>query len=246
MNCPKCIEQDNAHNHRAEMMKSKLEDAIKRLLDLDERELDARSAQADQDESERRKHAATKRLLDDVPADLKDATLKGYRTTTAEQANVLKQCAEIGHGIAEFIERGRNVIWMGHVGVGKDMMAVALLKRATQLGFSCRWKDGREMYDDMIQEVRDQRPAKSLDALCSPDVLCLSDPVFDAGWSDAKANYLNRIVRRRLSAGRSTWVTCNVARDKAGEMFGPDVWSRLCFHATILECRWNDYRKQTS
>jgi DNA replication protein DnaC len=222
----------------------KLGDVLKRIDSIDPADLDRRAEEYEQTEAAARSQRCMTQILADLGA-LAGAMVSNYEVYAGtEQAAVFRQCVEIGHDMDAFVESGKSLIWMGHVGTGKDHMAAALLKRAAQCGHTARWREGRDLYDDIVREIHAEGPSTAMDELVYPRVLCLSDPVFEINWSPAKAHALNLLVRRRVNAGKSTWITCNVAQAKADEMFGKDVWDRLVHHAVVLTCKWTSYRRR--
>lgn len=217
---------------------------MSRLMNLspeEEAQMEARAAAYDQEQADKRRREALAVLEKDLPANLQAATLQSYKALCAEQVAVKKKCIAIGHKLETFLPR--NVLWLGTYGTGKDHMAAALLKQAVRIGFTARWREARDFYDDIVGEVRDELHGIAMRELAEPDVVCLSDPIFDRGWTMAMDKALNHLIRKRYDSGRAIWITCNVKRDSARELFGKDAWRRLEENAVIFDCEWACFTK---
>lgn len=215
---------------------------------------DRRVREWEAQQGQRRQEAAARQCIAALQSNLgryRDVSLDAYELHSGKHADEQRQVLERMRGmvarIRDVVDGGYQVIWFGSVGTGKDHFACCALLAAARLGYPVRWLPARDYYDECAAAFSEGRTQHEVYREWSrPRVVCISDPVFD----DAKTNwqeYLNRLVRRRYDAGRPTWVTCNVADpDRARELFGADVWSRLTHKGVLIRCRWEDYRAATT
>ena len=164
----------------------------------------------------------------------------------ATQQKVLDRCRRIWNEIDDVIDRKLSVIFIGTLGTGKDFLAAALLQRAACRRANCEMLSGRVFYDECAAAfANDSTQLEVYREWARPNVLCLSDPVFEAGWSPKWGEYLNRLIRLRYDSGRATWATVNATSvEHACEMFGFDVWDRLIEKSILIEMRWPSYRSR--
>jgi DNA replication protein DnaC len=140
------------------------------------------------------------------------------------------------------------VIFFGTVGTGKDHLAAALLYAATDAGCLCRYTNGRELFARFRATMGDdaaENERKLVDDFAAPAVLAISDPT--PPGSDMTAwqhDVLYRIVDRRYSLMRSTWITANLTRETADAALTEPVWDRLQQGAEVFVCDWGSYRER--
>lgn len=179
-----------------------------------------------------------------VPERYRQCELGNYVAAGERQARVLEQAREFAQHVEHHVAQATNLLLVGTVGTGKDHLAIALLRIVAEAGRSAMWRSCRELYTTIADSYREDRTHTSIyRQLAAPSVLCLSDPIEDRNWSDAKADMLAKIVHRRYDLGRPTWITANLTdADHAIRLAGAEVWDRLRGGAVVLWCNWGSYR----
>ena len=112
-------------------------------------------------------------------------------------------------------------------------------------GFSVRWQNGLDWYGDVRDSFDgDTKEAQLVSRLSNPDILMLSDPIPPTGsLTPFQANMLLRVVDRRYSMEKPTWVTINCKNDsEAVARMGKQIVDRLSHDAVALFCDWESYR----
>jgi DNA replication protein DnaC len=164
----------------------------------------------------------------------------------------------------KLVADGRNLLFFGPVGTGKDhLLAYALYRAARNFtptseaaerlggrphaGYFCRFLTCQEFYGKS-RDLMDSRKSEDhfISELATPKILALSDPVPPVGeispWNVAQ---LHRLVDRRYRAMKSTWMTVNASgiEDLDSRLSSP-VFDRLREGAEILGCEWPSYRER--
>ena len=175
--------------------------------------------------------------------------LASYQVYHKDQKATLQKCLDILGNLPALIRDGKNIVWYGAVGTGKDHLCCSLLYAAAQLGFDVDWRNVQRIYESSRDFIRNNAPEKSLvKELIEPVVLGLSDPIPPSGApSDWNRNLLYRVLDERGRALRATWVTLNVstkaaAEDEIIDALSMQVWDRMREHAEILPCFWPSFR----
>lgn len=162
----------------------------------------------------------------------------------APQQSAVDRVARMEREVDKIVGTQTSVIFLGTLGTGKDYLAACLLLAAAREKYACEILSGRVFYDECAAAfANDSSQLEVYRERARPTVLCLSDPVFEAGWSPKWGEYLNRLIRMRYDSGKATWATVNATSvDHAREMFGFDVWDRLIENSILIEMRWPSYR----
>lgn len=162
-----------------------------------------------------------------------------------EQRTALNRVKRMIYRIDKVIHQRLNVVMWGTLGTGKDHLAACLLLAAAPR-VNARMLPARVFYDMCAAAFSaESTQLEVYRQWTRPDIVCLSDPVFEAGWSPKWGEYLNRLIRMRYDAGKATWATVNATDEQhAAEMFGADVWDRLVENAAVIPCRWLSYRQR--
>lgn len=220
-----------------------LEDTIRRINDIDLTDSEAKLDQEKQSEAHREARRNIKRLHNSCMK-LREATLTNYQVEYKLQKEVVKRIDNICAKITEFVSGGHQLFLYGSVGTGKDHLAFVALRAAARAGYVVDWVEGLEVYERIAGAyANDTSHNKIYAEYARPDVLCVSDPIFTVNWTQPKQEALRKLVRRRYDQGKTTWVTCNVARlSQAEEIMGEDTFDRLRERCACIECRWPSYR----
>lgn len=142
---------------------------------------------------------------------------------------------------------GRNVLFFGAKGTGKDHLMVGMLREAVSAGAVCRWWDGMTLYSELRRFVREkQSESVLLKKLIEADIVAISDPLPPRGASITEfvADFMFRLTDGRYRRKRPTWVTENVAtKEEAEQRLSPQIHDRLRDGALQIRCSWESYRK---
>jgi DNA replication protein DnaC len=221
-------------------------------------------ATVDLSHAEARRHAynaAAKRKEDDdrrsafeatIPARYTLANLANWHAPTKEHAKVKRDAEDLAAKIGPAVADGYCLIFAGTIGTGKDHLAIALARVAVAAGFSAVWKHATQIYTQLADCYRkEQSHTDFYEGLTAPQVLIISDPIDERNWTQAKADCFAKVIHRRYSAGRGTWITANLDPDPeaAGQQFaaavGAEIWDRLLEKRHVFRLYWPSYRTTT-
>jgi DNA replication protein DnaC len=168
------------------------------------------------------------------------------------EASGLKQLAkekvtEYLTDVKENIEAGKNVLFYGTKGTGKDHLMAAMMVHAVNTQFRVEWRDAAAIFS----EARATWGTKNSDIetvikpLVAADVLAISDPVQRGRELDRhEVTWLSQIVDRRYRNKKPIWCTMNVTDgDDAQKQLTPAIWDRLRDGAVAIECKWQSFRE---
>lgn len=175
-------------------------------------------------------------------------TLDNFEVTMPQQQRIIDALREFASDLRGAIEDGRNLVFMGPPGTGKDHLLVALLRQAAIEGWSIEWRDGQAMFGEFRDAIDgDKSEAEMLAKLTRAGVFAISDPVPPVGSikSDYQRAMLFRIIDRRYRDLRPTWVTINAASaSEAEDVIAPNIIDRLGHNALVCRCNWPSYRRK--
>jgi DNA replication protein DnaC len=176
-------------------------------------------------------------------------TLKGFEFYGSEQSQAEQKklrdtlIDRITSGdLVRHTRAGRGILFFGPTGSGKDHLAAALMKvLAGQFAAICKRLSAQNWFRQISEQSATDEQFRSYVA---PHVLTISDPVVGNGkLTEAHLRNLFALIDARHDAGRSTWITANVANEtKLGELIGSPAKSRLTGGAWIFSTQWPDYR----
>lgn len=165
----------------------------------------------------------------------------------ALKVEVVDQVLTYLNDLKENITKGKNVLFFGPKGTGKDHLMVGMLREAVYAGAHCRWWDGMTLYAELRSCVREKRSEVSLlKKLIEADVVAISDPLPPRGASLSEfiADFMFRLADGRYRRRRATWMTMNVAsKEEAEERMAPQIHDRFRDFALQIRCNWESYRK---
>jgi DNA replication protein DnaC len=174
-------------------------------------------------------------------------SLSNFEATTDAQQAVLGRLTDYRDNLRENVKAGVGVVWFGAAGGGKDHLMMALANAAiVREGLSVGWHNVMDWFGEVRDSFDgDRKEAKLIGDLSSPDVLMLSDPLPPFGkLTDFQANMLFRVVDKRYSMRRPTWVTVNTkGRAEAIDRMGAQIVDRLSHDAVVCFCDWPSYRQ---
>lgn len=203
-----------------------------------------------QAEQRREREDAWERLAGQRGRRYSQCTLDGFAVTGDKQRNVVASLREYADSMRERVNGGESIVFFGPPGTGKDHLMAAMIREAiVNHGLRCLWKNGMDLYGEVRDRIGDDRDEGSLiAAMAAPDILAISDPVPPFGEvSQFQASTMFRIIDKRYSAMKPTWVTLNVAKGVEAETrLGAAVVDRLRHGAWSIHCDWQSYRKGAS
>lgn len=143
-----------------------------------------------------------------------------------------------------FIERGKNVVFLGQPGVGKTHLSVALGIEAIHRGFEARFLRLDELIE-MVETADENSSPRLLRTLIRPRLLILDDiDFYDTGKNASE--FLFKLMSRRYDDGVSTILTSNKAFDDWEPLFGGSraeaIVDRITGGAHIINITGNSYR----
>lgn len=180
-----------------------------------------------------------------------NCTVKNFRIwgTPEDQANQRAAVAKVTDYLKnceDNVNRGKNVIFYGPKGTGKDHLLVAMMRFAVAGGARVRWWDGLNLYAHLRGLVGSKKNDKELlDTLIDAHVVAISDPVPPRGGkiSDHAVDFLFRLVDARARKRRAIWVTANYAdQQDAEDRTAPQIHDRIRDGAMQVPCEWQSYR----
>jgi DNA replication protein DnaC len=175
-------------------------------------------------------------------------TLDTFELYDPKQRLALNRARDCASRIATLIRDGRNLVFYGVVGTGKDHLMIALLYEAARLGADCRWVNGQEIYGQFRDRIDSgQREEELLNALVKPHVLAISDPIPPVGGPTSwNVQQLYRLLDRRYRALKSTWISMNaLSLEDADEKLSAPVFDRIRQDAELFPCFWPSYRERS-
>ncbi len=174
-----------------------------------------------------------------------NCTFRNFETPVAEQAEARDRVMNYLHRLDDHLDAGTNLILYGPSGTGKDHLLCAAAKVAIMAGHAVQWRAGMDLWDTVYETIRTGGRQRLLAPLETCGILIISDPLPPTGGlAELSAAALSRIVDRRYSLQKPTWLTMNIAdRPEADARLGASVMDRLCHNAVAHWCGWESYRK---
>ncbi len=128
-------------------------------------------------------------------------------------AATLRQLGEL-----DFVTQKRNVVFIGETGVGKTGLASALLLKALENGYRCRFVKAQELFDELYASIADRSSRRVLDHLARMDVL-LVDEMGYLNLRPEQTNLFFKLMEERYNRA-STIITTNLDYDAWYEFLG--------------------------
>ena len=139
---------------------------------------------------------------------------------------------------ARFAEEKRNVLCLGHPGLGKTRVAKAIVHAACLAGYSTLYVLTVDMLEDLHASRADRSFARALRRYVKPQVLLLDEFGHAGPFDSVASHYLFRVVAARHQKG-SIVITANTGFSKWKSLFLSEETAvatvdRLVDRATIL------------
>ncbi len=137
----------------------------------------------------------------------------------------------------EFVEKRRNVCFIGTQGTGKTHSLISLGRELCRKGHTVRFYTACELVNALEEAKRDLILTKVMNALLTPKLLIIDELGF-VPFSDNGARLLFDVFASRYERG-STAVSTNLSFDKWVEVFGSveltaALIDRFCHRAEIV------------
>lgn len=179
-----------------------------------------------------------------IPAKMRGASFKTFRTGTPEKEQALKSFVQFGVRFADVAQVGGKLIVLGTTGTGKTHLACALISSLVQNGIACRYAEANHI----ALEVRDTYASGSnrtelevLNIYAGFDLLVLDEVGVGRG-NDHEKRIVADVLSMRHNDNKPTIVISNLARQQFMEAVGDRIWSRLHENGRFLVMNWEDHR----
>ncbi len=166
----------------------------------------------------------------------------------AQRENIGKLTAFI-KDMPQNIASGKNLVWTGTRGTGKDHQMSACLRAAIlSHGFRAKWMYGPNLFlalRGLMSKGSKETEQDLIGKMSSVPILALSDPLPTVGGlTPYQGDALLAILDERYRHERPTWTTLNIEdRADAEARLGSLLVDRLFEHSLILYSAWPSYRQ---
>jgi len=147
----------------------------------------------------------------------------------------------------EFINQKKDVILIGHPGVGKTYLAKCIGYTATQAGIKVLFTTAMDMINQLIAAEADHSLVKKLAYYQSPELLII-DEIGYLPLGSHGSNLFFQVISSRHQV-KSTLITTNLPFSDWGKIFDSTtaataIADRLVHHSEILVLEGTSYRKK--
>lgn len=147
----------------------------------------------------------------------------------------------------EFINQKKDVILIGHPGVGKTYLAKCIGYMATQAGIKVLFTTAMDMINQLIAAEADHSLVKRLNTYQSPALLII-DEIGYLPLGPHGSNLFFQVISSRHQV-KSTLITTNLPFSEWGKIFDSTtaataIADRLVHHSEILVLEGTSYRKR--
>jgi len=147
----------------------------------------------------------------------------------------------------EFIDQKKDVILIGHPGVGKTFLAKCTAYAATQAGSKVLFTTAMDMINQLIAAEADHSLVKKLAYYQSPSLLCI-DEIGYLPLGPHGSNLFFQVISSRHQ-NKSTLITTNLLFSEWGKIFDSTtaataIADRLVNNSEILVLEGPSYRKR--
>jgi len=152
----------------------------------------------------------------------------------------VRELAELG-----FLDRAENILFVGHPGVGKTHLALALALRVCQARKRALFFQAMDLLDDLLAAEISHDLHKRIETLGRLDLLVV-DELGYLPMDSRRANLFFQLVNH-LYTRSSVVLTTNVPFDAWGKVFGDNVIAaaildRLLHHSHVFSITGHSYR----
>jgi DNA replication protein DnaC len=165
-----------------------------------------------------------------------------YHKSRKDQKNTILNLTQ-----TEFIDLKKDVILIGHPGVGKTLLAKCIAYTATQAGIKVLFTTAMDMINQLIAAEADHSLVKKLAYYQSPTLLCI-DEIGYLPLGPHGSNLFFQVISARHQV-RSTAITTNLPFSDWGKIFDSTtaataIADRLVYNSEILVLEGPSYRKK--
>tara|TARA_R110000868_G_C10884162_1_gene763176 strand:+ start:923 stop:1666 length:744 start_codon:yes stop_codon:yes gene_type:complete len=145
----------------------------------------------------------------------------------------------------DYIEKNKNIIFIGQPGTGKTHLSVALGLQALNKNYKVLFTSVHEMLYQLHISNADNSYNKKLSEYLAPDLLILDELGFKK-LPNHSADDLFEVISRRYERG-SCIITTNKSFEQWGEILGDTVMAnaitdRVIHHSVIIKINGQSYR----
>ncbi len=165
-----------------------------------------------------------------------------YHKSRKDQKNTILNLTQ-----TEFIDQKKDVILIGHPGVGKTFLAKCIAYTATQAGIKVLFTTAMDMINQLIAAEADHSLVKKLATYQSPSLLCI-DEIGYLPLGPHGSNLFFQVISSRHQ-NKSTTITTNLPFSDWGKIFDSTtaataIADRLVDNSEILVLEGPSYRKR--
>lgn len=165
-----------------------------------------------------------------------------FEFTTGVNRRQIEELSNLG-----FVKRNENIILLGHSGVGKTHLAIALAYKAVQKRFKVKFTTTADLLLQMNHAKKQKRYDQFIkQAVMSPSLLVI-DEIGYFPMSKEDAHHFFQVISKRYERG-ATIVTSNLVFSQWAGVFANDkvvtaaILDRLLHHSHIINIQGNSYR----
>ena len=235
---------ENLKTLKLSAMKRDLESHIRQAkqdkLDYDEFLLNLTEAEV----QVRKENGCKRRLRDAKFPLLKPLETFDFEAATGLDARLIKELSS-----CEYVDKSRNVIFMGKSGAGKTHLATGLGMEACKHGIRTRFVTGCALANELI-EARDEKILARAVKRYAGYGLLIIDELGYVPFSKEGAQLIFQILAERHER-KPVMITTNMGFGDWTQIFGDPsmtaaLLDRVTHKAHVINCTWESYRlKQT-
>jgi DNA replication protein DnaC len=207
-----------------------------------------RSAEARARHEAAQRMSAWRSLVAERGSRYEGCTLASYQCTHPGQTEVRDALRKYAEQMPDRVAEGTGIVLYGPAGTGKDHLLAAMMQAAIRkYGMRVRWENGMDLFGEIRDRIDEEKSeAQWVRSLAYPQILAISDPLPPFGaLKEFQASMLFRVIDRRYSEGKPTWLTMNARdRSEAEARMGVQMIDRLAHGALVLFCNWPSWRKK--
>lgn len=167
-----------------------------------------------------------------------------YVGDNPKKKDFLNRAKEYSENVVENIVAGKNIVFAGNPGTGKDHMMMAIAKSVFDAGSWVVRINGARLRQEVMDAMRDGKVTSLVDSLTCREVLWISDPALsDDPASRFFSEIFYLIIDTMYCRRRPIWVTVNAMNGTAiSKMVGAQAYDRMRDRSLTFICDWPSYR----
>lgn len=146
-----------------------------------------------------------------------------------------------------YLEKGRNLVFLGPPGVGKTHLAISLGVKVAEMGHRVYFTTAMDLAHKLTKAVDANRLHRELNALTQPKLLIIDEMGY-LTFDSVQASLLFQVICRRYQKNQSIAITSNKAFSDWGQVFADDpimasaALDRLLHKSTVINIKGQSYR----